>query len=347
MTRTLKRPMFRMGGSTNSGITSGLDQPRKQYSQGTDPQDRTFRPNIEQALEAARLSKDPRVNDILFPKSGSFSPGSGPGFLTSFGLDLMSRPSRGDGFSGLVATAADSAKEPFKTFQAANLARSGEKSKFARDLFEGDIQSQYSLEEERLDNLGKATQGGTEFEKERRVQMLNSLYDNKILKEEVELENASGESREKILANIETLRKEKEDYAKSILAGTMTQDDFVKDIIIAGVKNDVFDPAKVAEKYPELAGLLYDEMADGGRAGYNVGGQAMMPEVANAEEEQVEDLSYNELRSRLPQSIDNDIVQVIANSKQALLDFANIRDQQDVDQFNQRYNVSLNIAQEG
>ena len=25
MTRTLKRPMFRMGGSTNSGITSGLD----------------------------------------------------------------------------------------------------------------------------------------------------------------------------------------------------------------------------------------------------------------------------------------------------------------------------------
>jgi len=40
-------------------------------------------------------------------------------------------------------------------------------------------------------------------------------------------------------------------------------------------------------------------------------------------------------------------VQMIANSKQALLDFANIRDQQDVDEFNQRYNVSLNIAQEG
>ena len=41
MNRTLKRPMFRMGGST-SGITSGLDQPRKQYSQGTDPYDRAF-----------------------------------------------------------------------------------------------------------------------------------------------------------------------------------------------------------------------------------------------------------------------------------------------------------------
>ena len=32
MSRTLKRPMFRMGGSTGTGITSGLDQPRKQYA---------------------------------------------------------------------------------------------------------------------------------------------------------------------------------------------------------------------------------------------------------------------------------------------------------------------------
>jgi hypothetical protein len=75
--------------------------------------------------------------------------------------------------------------------------------------------------------------------------------------------------------------------------------------------------------------------------------EPMMPGVAKADEGQVQDLSYNELRARLPQSIDNDVVQVIANSKQALLDFANIRDQQDVNEFNQRYNVSLNISQEG
>ena len=34
MNRTLKRPMFRIGGSAGTGITSGLDQPRKQYAQG-------------------------------------------------------------------------------------------------------------------------------------------------------------------------------------------------------------------------------------------------------------------------------------------------------------------------
>ena len=64
-------------------------------------------------------------------------------------------------------------------------------------------------------------------------------------------------------------------------------------------------------------------------------------------EAQTQDLSYSELRSRLPESINNDVVNILANSKQALLDFANIRDQQDVDEFNQRYNVSLTIPQEG
>ena len=54
-----------------------------------------------------------------------------------------------------------------------------------------------------------------------------------------------------------------------------------------------------------------------------------------------------ELRSRLPESISNDVVNILANSKQALLDFANIRDQQDVEEFNQRYNVNLTIPQEG
>jgi hypothetical protein len=39
----------------------------------------------------------------------------------------------------------------------------------------------------------------------------------------------------------------------------MSEDAFVKDIIIAGVKNDIFDPAKVADKYPALADLLFDD----------------------------------------------------------------------------------------
>ncbi|MDB3886008.1 hypothetical protein N9308_03175 [Candidatus Pelagibacter sp.] len=94
MNRTLKRPMFRIGGSAGTGITSGLDQPRKQYAEGT--------PNPY--------------------AMGNFAPGTGAGFLTQFGLDLLSRPPQGN----ILQTAAVSAKEPFKDYQAAQF-RMGEK----------------------------------------------------------------------------------------------------------------------------------------------------------------------------------------------------------------------------
>ena len=108
MNRTLKRPMFRMGGSTGTGITSGLDQPRKQYAEGT--------PNPY--------------------NMGNFAPGTGAGFLTQFGLDLLSRPPQGNIFQ----TAAVSAKEPFRDFQAAQFARGqkmGERDFLRSERLEG------------------------------------------------------------------------------------------------------------------------------------------------------------------------------------------------------------------
>jgi hypothetical protein len=47
------------------------------------------------------------------------------------------------------------------------------------------------------------------------------------------------------------------------------------------------------------------------------------------------------LRKRLPPEITDDIVSLIAYNKKAFTDFANIQDQDDVDLFNQRYNVQL------
>ena len=88
MNRTLKRPMFRIGGSAGTGITSGLDQPQKManggrtgYQQGTMP-----------SFQATGL----------------------PGFLTSFGLNLLSTPPQGNIFQ----TAATAARDPFNQLQA-------------------------------------------------------------------------------------------------------------------------------------------------------------------------------------------------------------------------------------
>ena len=104
MKRTLTRPMFRIGGSAGTGITSGLDQPRKQYAEGT--------PNPY--------------------AMGNFAPGTLPGFLTQFGLDLLSRPPQGN----ILQTAAVSAREPFKDYQAAQF-RMGEK-RGERDFLRGE-----------------------------------------------------------------------------------------------------------------------------------------------------------------------------------------------------------------
>ena len=92
-------------------------------------------------------------------------------------------------------------------------------------------------------------------------------------------------------------------------------------------------------------------MANGGRAGYMLGGSTGMatPQQTSQtiQESPAQDLTYSELRSRLPNSISDQVVQLLANSKQALLDFAEIRTQQDVDQFNQQYDVTLTLPQEG
>ena len=57
-------------------------------------------------------------------------------------------------------------------------------------------------------------------------------------------------------------------------------------------------------------------------------------------------LSFEELRARLPHEINDEVVQLLANSEEALLQFANIRTQQDVDSFNQAYRVDLILPQE-
>ena len=57
-------------------------------------------------------------------------------------------------------------------------------------------------------------------------------------------------------------------------------------------------------------------------------------------------ISYDQLRARLPNQITDDIVELMANSAEALEDFAMISSQQDVDLFNQKYSVNLVLPSE-
>ena len=137
--------MFRRGGSAGTGITSGLDTPKRglvdgpgMYSQpaSDDPYDRALK-------TTERFEGD---IDRFVSRQPALGPGTLPGFLTSFGLDLASRTPTGKGFSGLIATAAGAAKGPFETFQAAQLTRGAEESDIRKDIFTSALASEYDLE---------------------------------------------------------------------------------------------------------------------------------------------------------------------------------------------------------
>ena len=162
MNRVLKRPMFRIGGSAGTGITSGLDQPRKQYAGGgsdrmmsdaekeeraynlmRDAMDREkFLKRRREEMEQDRRRLEEKRKGVAVADGGrigyrqgsmpSFQPSGLPGFLTSFGLNLLSTPPQGNIFQ----TAATAAQDPFRTFQAQQAAamKTASDRAFAKEL---------------------------------------------------------------------------------------------------------------------------------------------------------------------------------------------------------------------
>ena len=332
MNRVLKRPMFRIGGSAGTGITSGLDKPRQKYNEaGRVKQD---------AQRIFDIGMDLRKDNLI--RRGPMIPGSVPSFLTSFGLNLVSATPRGNIFQ----TAATAAQQPFQQFQQARLLEQ-EKARARRDAaLSSAVASAVDLERERIEATA-----GTDYAKKQEIDLLGKIYDNKIKKIEEELAGLqpNDPSRQSLEAEVDKLREQQQEEARSILTGATTTQEFLKDTVLAAIKGGELTLQEAAALFPELKPLLEAQGAkDGGRIGYQIGGNVSEEVMETAQDTgQIQDLTYTELRSRLPQSVDDSVVKLLANSKQALLAFANIRDQQDVDQFNQTYGVNLTIPQEG
>ena len=336
MNRTLRRPMFRIGGAAE-GITSGLD--RKPLANGTDPYDRAMK-------TTERFRED---MDKFRGEQSGFMPSALPGFLTSFGLNLLSQTPRGNIFQ----TAATAAKEPFKTFQAATLANQQDERDRTEDMFGTALASEYDLEAQRIKNQN--TDEKT-FAKQQAANAVTALYDNQIgaIKNKIEqLDQATDPNYLDKVNNfnnqIKTIEQRKTDDVKAIYLSQDTMEEFQRKAILKLLQNN--DPEDIAPYFPNFSELmggitLPEAKADGGRIGYKMGTpEPMMPTVAEAPKGEVQDLSYTELRARLPQEISNEIVMLLANSKQALLDFANIQTGEDIASFNQQYDVNLTLPQ--
>jgi len=136
-----------------------------------------------------------------------------------------------------------------------------------------------------------------------------------------------------------------------------------KDILAESIKPKP-DLAQI-QKWKEETEILrkyYKFKANGGRINKAAGGMSMedttVEDTTGEKTETVVDtnvdgfpmkpvqkLSFEEIRSRLPKEITDDIVRLISNSSEALQDFAYIKTQQDVNQFNVKYGVNLVLPQ--
>ena len=348
MSRIFKRPMFRKGGPTNNmnGIMSGIVD-REMH--GDDP---FVGDNPVSAKERLLASYDKYPDKSIDPLSQ---------FLISGGLNLMSqRPS-----GGLFATAAEAFKQPTgQLFQ--NI---GAKEKERRKIaLEGEI---LDIEGDIKRDVAKINQKGSE---EIKKELLDNKFDL--------LRKQAGGDQEKLKQLDEQYNQEFDQFViKGLDLSDLTKviggDEITAFLLeratnyVENVKNlSEGDPGYDANLTAALAAFqnqymeqLKQSFASGGRVNYAIGTpktgatqsnlvnqQKTAPAVIVGNKEVNSDsgmnISYDELRSRLPEQISNEVVQVLATSYEALADFAELQTQADVDAFNNKYRVNLVLPQE-
>ena len=128
-----------MGGSSGTGITSGLDRQNYQFGDRVKQDARSF----------FEIEKD-LIDEFKIDRQRG-APGSVPSFLTNFGLNLLAQP----GGKNIFQTAAKAAQQPFASFQQARLLEQERGRKRRDDAISTSIASAVDLERERLEAAGE------------------------------------------------------------------------------------------------------------------------------------------------------------------------------------------------
>jgi len=348
MSRILRRPMFRGGrvDSYGTGIASGLG--RQNYDEGGEVMKMR-----EEILNQIPQKKGLSTGDYLR--------------IASAGLDIVGAPGETGGILGGTLSAAS---KPLSKL-GVDLGTSMDKRGQARE----DLAT--TLTGAGLDykvGMAKANKlSATEIS----LNTIQAYYDELIATEQTK------ENPNTIL--IENYKSER-DYAKLDVAQggnkaskfrilnpqniEMAQDVVIEALTVElGREPTIEEIEKGVTQY--LLGVVknFDKglsgLADGGRVGKANGGITetadvnMMTETptgttdVNVQEtetvpEQTNEIniSYDQLRDRLPPEITDDIVLLISQSYEALADFSEIQTQADVNQFNTKYNVQLFLPQQ-
>ena len=398
--RILKRPMFRRGGSSyeaqGTGITSGLDQPRRRYEDGE------FGELVTTAKRTNRIPRD--MHNEGFMRGAATAGAYDPNNPRTIGQMIYD-----------ASTAKNKYTDPIEAA----------KKERAEAIANEEIRQAGTLEETELVNKGKMDVVLAELGAKKDGQFMVLEVEKKLV--ELNTRKQEIDKQLKLTPNDQNLINERENIIlglnqlqKSIdVLGSMSDDalDDMRDELRETIYNERTNPdGSLKDEYLEEYGVVmknsdgeiledangnpryktYDgkdvsqadiqsrlidfytnlgygrkKKATGGRVGLansypGTVEQASMTETVDTpqgdttinetetinqppgphQEGQGQRLTFDELRARLPATISDEIVNLLATSEQALLEFANIRTQQDIDKFNQLYRVDLALPEE-
>jgi len=370
MNRIMKRPMFRKGGSAGEGITSGL-APRQGYQKAGSVEQFDLRNATmdqlraeaqRQGFKAPPMAPDNSLRD----------------FKIDFGLDLISRSPGGNIFQ----TAGAAAKEPFSNFRTSRAAYNKGINDRAINKYNSESDMFKTLIGAQADILG-SDGGSKTFAKQANDAEIQALMTQLFELDAAQKTDQALTDEEYAQQQAILMQRLQGYTGKNPAVTSLFGNKEQADIVIQGIQNDITNSEAVikvmgpdgemievvegeyanenpkyiaeetAKRYIELYNKMIKEsmgLAEGGRANYNMGGDVMEEQVTEVSETQPKEiaptgdgLSYEELRGRLPKEITDDIVVILAESPQALVDFAEIQTQTDVDEFNMKYGVNLSL----
>ena len=355
MNRTLRRPMFRIGGSAE-GITSGL-APRQGYATN---KDNLVKQNDWRSKRLEDVYSGDTTLGELWDLSGAagYKPKTNVwDYIGEIGLDLASRPSSGN----IIGDIATSMREPYSRY----IQRKGSAA-------EQEYGSQANMFKSLLE-AGATGEGKTFAHRDRYAMIKKNVEDQIELRDELNNPETTDERANKIKDEIRVLRDAISDpeFSKAMLKFIGDDQEMrtlklmVKNQVAAelGIPSDFgFEEGEKGKEFynayqKRMTEILGDyaigiapTFEEGGRVDYQMGGDVMpgaMPMDQGPAPEDTAGVTYEELRARLPQEVTDDIVRLLANSAEALEDFAMIQTEQDINIFNKKYGVNLVLPSEG
>jgi len=310
--KVMKRPMFKMGGPTSggTGITSGLETPRQNFKYGTYGEAVQAIPKMFEKTMTGLENRRSAIGPMAILQAAASGAFNDVGSIGDLAMSIGSPEFLGAGMKGMEAS------QKLDT---------------------------------QIDALGlkEATTMAT---------LLKKKDKSYAMRDNITLSNELNSKKRKLIAEGLSPTSPEILFLEQQIAKVLSGDTPSEELLtIMAMTDDPADKGLIRRIYEMLGKeppASIAKKAEGGRINKQMGGgfdmaqkqpmqapQTMAPGPEMMQPQGQDPFTI--LRSRLPQEISDEVVSLIAYNKKAFADFANIQDQDDVDLFNQKYNVQL------